>query len=169
MSHTVRERWHANCFFEWMQMIGSAAVGACLLLVTGCSGGSDDDSPGQPSGEVGSHVWSASSKGIEVMREDYSSGFGGPSTISRTCWSLTADMMDDAQRSALERVVLVPLTGTCTADGYTYSELTVVGSNGARSMYRDTGCSFLAAPGAKAMLPRDWSIGLILGEPAECR
>jgi hypothetical protein len=62
--------------------------------------------------------------------------------VSDTCWSLKTEAMSDAQRAILESVLLVPLFPNCTADGYTYEELTVISSDGTRTLYRDTGCSY---------------------------
>jgi hypothetical protein len=126
--------------------VGGSADTAGSADAAGAGAASDTEL----SGEVGSHVWSLASAAIEVRRQtvQIDSHFV-PTDVSDTCWSLRTEAMSDAQRAILESVLLVPLFPNCTADGYTYEELTVISSDGTRKLYRDTGCSYLALPGAK--------------------
>lgn len=114
-------------------------------------------------------MWSASSTQIEVRNTQFLDSPPAPSpSSSSSCWTLKTEAMSAAQRAALESVVLVPLNPICTADGYQYDELTVIGPDGTRTAYRDTGCNFLAVPGARAMLPSDWQAGLVSDGSTEC-
>jgi hypothetical protein len=60
--------------------------------------------------------------------------------------------MSIAQLSALEELVLIPITGACSADGYSYYELVVTDEIQGASAYATTGCEYLRIPGATAML-----------------
>jgi hypothetical protein len=64
-------------------------------------------------------------------------------------------MLTAEQQTKLDAIVLVPLTPECTSDGYTYNELTVTDADGTAARYRDTGCDYLKADGAEALLPKN--------------
>jgi hypothetical protein len=148
-------------------------VGAGLLLSCAASdpGSADDTDGGSPiaRGTVGSHVWFDSSTGIELRNVwAYNGSLAGmPPVTGSTCWTFERNALDDAQLAALEDMILVPLTEACTADGYSYYELTVVDADGTRAAYRDTGCSYLRLEGATAMLPQNLFLSNVLsGEGA---
>jgi hypothetical protein len=142
--------------------------GAAGSASPGGSTGSGGVNQGEPATEVGEHVWSLTSVQIEVRFQRFVSNGLTDGDVGTSCWSLKREVMSEAQRVALESVVLVPLDPRCTADGYQFVELTVVDQSGSRTSYRDTGCSYLAIPGAKAMLAPGWAAALDLGQPGVC-
>jgi hypothetical protein len=70
--------------------------------------------------------------------------------------------LTDTQRSILGSATLqaLPPSGSCTPDGYDYCEAIISDQNGATATYRDTGCSYLKVPDAKAILPPDLRHGV---------
>ena len=125
-----------------------------LYGAIGCSGAST------PVGSVGSHVWTDSSTGIELKSvwsyQTWGPNAGTPQSGS-SCLVLERAALSDAQRTALEMLVLVPINEQCTADGYSYKQLTVRDRDGGTTSYRDTGCNYLRIQGATAMLPPSYS------------
>jgi hypothetical protein len=156
--------WHADCFPECTMVNRLAMLALLLGGANGCSGAS------APSGSVGSHVWFDSSTGIELKNVWSYDSWGpdaGPGQFGSSCLVLERAALDDEQRTALETLVLVPLNEQCTADGYTYAQLTVRDRDGSRTTYRDTGCSYLRIQGATGMLPPFYSWGsTFLPDPA---
>jgi hypothetical protein len=143
--------------FQECTMVNRLAILALLLGgAIGCSGASD------PLGSVGSHVWFDSSTGIELKNVWSYNGWGpdaGPGQLGSSCLVLERAALHDEQQTALEMLVLIPLNEQCTADGYSYAQLTVRDRDGSRTTYRDTGCSYLRIQGATGMLPPFYSWG----------
>lgn len=112
-----------------------------------------------PRGAPGSHVWFDSSTSIQLENhwsfETLGPGSTGQPKSGSSSLALEKSALSADQLTALEGLVLVPLTSSCTADAYSYDELTVFDEDGSKAIYRDTGCSYLRAEGAQAMLPPD--------------
>ena len=131
-----------------------AALGLLLCCVTGCPGivGGGCDI-GTPHGAAGSRVWFESSTAVQVTRA-WSSDYPGPPQSGATCATFLRTEMTSDQLAALDAIVLVPATDSCTLDGYDYTELKVIDQDGSSAVYRDTGCSYLRVS-ATVMLPSD--------------
>ncbi len=80
----------------------------------------------------------------------------GPPQSGSECWFFDREEMSAVQLRALSDLVLIPIDDACTADGYSYYELSVTNDDGAVQSYRTTGCSYLRLPGATALIPQDF-------------
>ena len=76
--------------------------------------------------------------------------------------------MSRSELALLDALTLVPLNDSCTVDGYSLSELTVVDSDGTVARYRDTGCSYLVVEGAKTLLPPDFDASAFMDGSTTC-
>jgi hypothetical protein len=119
----------------------------------GTTGAGGTAGAGGSSAAVGAHVWTASSASLELRNVWTIDGFIGAPSSGSQCWSFDRGALSDAQRAFLENLTLVPLQNNCSSDGYSYYQLTVIDADGSSAVYRDTGCSYLRAVGAQAMLP----------------
>jgi hypothetical protein len=130
--------------------VGGALL-VCMMTVLGCGG----DTPREDLGRVGSPIWFDTSTDL-VVTDNWSYEMLGPNdppgSSGSTTQSWARAVLSQAQLAGLAALRLIPLDGRCLSDGYDYREVTVVDEDGSRAAYRDTGCSYLAAVGATAML-----------------
>jgi hypothetical protein len=107
-------------------------------------------------GAVGSAVWFDTSIRAELTSHtsfDTRGPDAGPPISETTCWVFERSALSASQLAAFKALILVPLTDTCSVDGFSFGELSVFDADGSQATYRDTGCSYLRVTGATAMLP----------------
>jgi hypothetical protein len=133
---------------------GAASQPGATPELNGAAGAPTAESPARG---VGSRVWFDSSVRMELEHFsafDPAEGNVPPSGDSvSACRQLDSASLTDSQRATLEAITLIALNDACTADGYSYYQLTVFDADGSKAVYRDTGCPELRVAGATALLP----------------
>lgn len=140
--------------------IGTALGVLVVFGALGCASGSDDDDRARTGtvevpGEVGSHVWRATSASVTLDTHWSYDSLGQPGVMpssgSTSMTHLRAELSPGAL-GRLEGLKLIPLEDQCTADGYRYNVLTITDADGTSATYADTGCNYLRVEGATVML-----------------
>jgi hypothetical protein len=147
-----------------------ALIAFSVMSHFACTPEETDPAP-EPRNVPGAAIWFDSSVRAQIMHHSSYDTWGGavppPDSIRYTC--LKRETLDAAELDALANVRLTPIEDNCSADGFSYTEITVWDANGSVATYRDTGCHSLRVAGATTMLDaRSVNAQLATGEEGPC-